>query len=297
MTRERSESGEKGKTMAKVWLITGSARGLGRSLAEAVLARGDQLVATARNPQSLSDLAESYGENVRNVTLDVKNREQAHGAVKAAIETFGRLDVVVNNAGYSNLVSIEESTEEEFRDQIETNLWGVINVTRAALPVLRTQRSGHIVQISSIGGRIGGTPGFGAYLAAKYGVEGFSEVLAQEVKPLGIHVLIVEPGAMPTDWAGSSMHITQPGEDYQASVGQLLQSWASMGKEESPQWSDLAKVAQVILRMVDEPEPPLRLLIGSDAVQLAIATDEAKLAETHKWQAVSVSTDFNATKG
>jgi NAD(P)-dependent dehydrogenase (short-subunit alcohol dehydrogenase family) len=284
--------------MSKVWLITGSARGLGRSLAEAVLAHGDRLVATARSPQRLWNLAERYGENVRTVTLDVRNREQAHGAVKVAVKAFGRLDVVVNNAGYSNLVSIEEATEEEFRDQLETDLWGVINVTRAALPVLRAQRSGHIVQISSIGGRIEGTPGFGAYLTAKYGVEGFSEVLAKEVNPLGIHVLIVEPGAMPTDWAGSSMHVTPPSEDYQASVGQLLENWTSAGKERSqeerPYGSDLAKVAQVIMRMVDEPEPPLRLLIGSDAVQFALATDEIRIKEMRKWQDMSVSTDFGA---
>lgn len=279
--------------MSKVWLITGSSRGLGRVLAEAVLAHGDQLVATARNPQSLADLVERYGKQVQTVALDVKDPQQAREAVTAAVETFGRLDVVVNNAGYANLVTIEESTEEEFRDQMETDLWGVINVTRAALPVLRTQRSGHIVQISSVGGRIG-TPGLGAYQAAKWGVEGFSEVLAKEVNPLGIHVLIVEPGGMPTDWGGSSMHITMPGEDYQASFGQLRQMLASIAREGRPRGSDPAKVAQVILDVLDEPEPPLRLLMGSDAFQIALATDEARLAETRKWQAVSVSTDFAA---
>ncbi len=160
--------------MSKVWLITGSSRGLGRSIAEAVLAHGDQLVATARNPQQLADLAERYGKNVLTVALDVKSREQANEAVKAAVETFGRLDVVVNNAGYGNIVTIEEATEEEFRDQIETDFWGVINVTRAALPVLRQQRSGHIIQISSIGGRVG-SPGLGAYQAAKWGIEGFQK--------------------------------------------------------------------------------------------------------------------------
>jgi NAD(P)-dependent dehydrogenase (short-subunit alcohol dehydrogenase family) len=276
--------------MSKVWLITGSARGLGRSLAEAVLAHGDQLVATARNPQRLTDLTERYGEHVRTVALDVKNPLQAREAVAAAVETFGRLDVVINNAGYGNLVSIEESTDDEFRDQIETDLWGVINVTRAALPILHKQRSGQIVQISSVGGRIG-TPGLGAYQTAKWGVEGFSEVLAKEVNPLGIHVLIVEPGGMPTDWAGSSMHITEPGEDYQASIGQLL-TMMSTGREGSPHGSDPEKVAQVILNVLDEPDPPLRLLIGSDAVQIALATDEAKLAEIRKWQAISLSTDY-----
>jgi NAD(P)-dependent dehydrogenase (short-subunit alcohol dehydrogenase family) len=278
--------------MSKVWLITGSSRGLGRSIAEAVLAHGDQLVATARNPQQLAELADRYGKNVLTVALDVKSREQANEAVNAAVETFGRLDVVVNNAGYGNIVTIEESTEEEFRDQIETDLWGVINVTRAALPVLRKQRSGHIIQISSIGGRTG-SPGLGAYQAAKWGIEGFSEVLAQEVKPLGIKVLIVEPGGMPTDWAGSSMHITAPGEAYQASLGQFLLMLKSM-QDSGLHGSDTAKVAQVLLNMVDEPNPPLRLLVGSAAVRIALATDEAKLAETRKWQAVSASTDYKA---
>jgi NAD(P)-dependent dehydrogenase (short-subunit alcohol dehydrogenase family) len=279
--------------MSKVWLITGSSRGLGRALAEVVLAHGDQLVAAARNPQSLVDLVERYGKQVHPVLLDVKDPQQAREAVTSAVETFGRLDVVVNNAGYANLVSIEEATEEEFRDQIETDLWGVIHVTRAALPVLRTQRSGHIVQISSVGGRIG-TPGLGAYQTSKWGIEGFSEVLAKEVNPLGIKVLIIEPGAMATDWAGSSMHITMPGEDYQPAFEPLLASRQAHGDNGSPHGSDPTKVAQVIVRMIDEPEPPLRLLMGSDAYQIALATDEARLAETRKWQAVSVSTDFAA---
>jgi NAD(P)-dependent dehydrogenase (short-subunit alcohol dehydrogenase family) len=280
--------------MAKVWLITGSARGLGRSIAEAVLAHGDQLVATARNPQQLNDLVQRYGSAVRAVALDVKNRAQADNAVKTAVDAFGRLDVLVNNAGYANIVSIEESTEEEFRDQLETDLWGVIHVTRAALPVMRKQRSGHIVQISSIGGRIG-TPGLGAYQTAKWGIEGFSEVLAKEVNPLGIKVLIVEPGGMPTDWAGSSMHISEPGADYQASIGQFLTNLRAggvrIGGRVISGAIDPAKVARVIINMIDEPNPPLRLLVGSDAVQIALATDEAKLAETRAWQGVSQSTD------
>src|SRR5260221_1656916 len=211
----QSSSARKGKQMPRVWLITGSARGLGRAIAEAVLAHGDRLVATARHPQQLADLTEREGANVLTLALDVRNPQQARDAVAAAVQTFGCLDVVVNNAGYANYVTIEEATDDEWRDQLETDLWGVIHVTRAALPVLRTQRSGHIIQISSVGGRLG-TPGLGAYQTAKWGVEGFSEVLAKEVSPLGIKVLIVEPGGMPTDWAGSSMHITEPGADYQA---------------------------------------------------------------------------------
>jgi NAD(P)-dependent dehydrogenase (short-subunit alcohol dehydrogenase family) len=276
--------------MSRVWLITGSSRGLGRAIAEAVLAHGDQLIATARKPEQLDDLRARYGDQVRTIALDVQKPGQARAAVQAAMASFGRLDVVVNNAGYGNIVAIEESTEEEFRDQLETNLWGVINVTRAALPVLRAQRSGHIFQISSIGGRIG-TPGLAAYQAAKWGVEGFSEVLAQEVAPLGVRVTIIEPGGMPTDWAGSSMHITAPGEDYQASVGSMLNMLKQMGA--MPAYgSDVAKVAQAILTVVDAPEPPLRLLVGSDALRMAIAIDERKLAETRRWQELSASTDI-----
>jgi NAD(P)-dependent dehydrogenase (short-subunit alcohol dehydrogenase family) len=280
--------------MAKVWLITGSSRGLGRALAEAVLAHGDQLVATARNPEVLADLAERYGTQVLCVALDVKKRVQAEAAVEAAVRTFGRLDVVVNNAGYANLVAIEEATEEEFRDQIETNLWGVINVTRAALPVLRQQRSGYFVQISSIGGRTAGA-GFGAYQTAKWGVEGFSETLAREVAPLGLRVLIVEPGAMPTNWAGSSMRITEPGADYQASVGELLTLWRTPSPE-PPRISDLAKITRVIISMVDEPNPPLHLLLGSDALEMALAADEARLVETRAWQTISASTDATSVQ-
>lgn len=274
--------------MSKVWLITGSARGLGRSIAEAVLEHGDQLVATARDTQQLADLVGHYGENVKAVALDVKDGEQARGAVKAAVETFGRLDVVVNNAGYGNVAAIEETTDDDFRDQIETNLWGVINVTRAALPMLRRQRSGQFIQISSVGGRVGGSAGLGAYQTAKWGVEGFSEVLAKEVAHLGIRVLIVEPGFMTTDWAGSSMHITEPGADYQEPIGQRIQM---MSQWDENSGSDPQKVAQAILKVLDEADPPLRLLMGSNALQLAIAKDESTLAEAHKWQAVSSSTD------
>ena len=275
--------------MSKVWLITGSGRGLGRTLAEAVLAHGDKLVATARNPQQLADLVTHYGEQIHPVALDVKSAEQAREAVAEAVKTYGRLDVVVNNAGYGNLVTIEESTEEEFRDQIETDLWGVINVTRAALPVMHQQRAGHIIQISSVGGRIG-TPGLGAYQAAKWGVEGFSEVLAKEVAPLGIKVLVVEPGGMPTDWAGSSMKITMPGGDYQPAFKELL-AMMSNRDPQTPRGSDPNKVAQVIIAMVDEPNPPFRLLLGSDAYGIALANDEAKMAEMQAWQTVSLSTD------
>src|SRR5258708_1594272 len=192
--------------MSQTWLITGSSRGLGRALAEAVLAEGHQLVATARKPEQLVGLVERYGSRVRVVALDVTDEAAARAAVKTAIDAFGRLDVVVNNAGYGDLAPIEDTSLEDFRAQIETNLFGVINVTKAALPVLRQQGSGHIIQLASVGGRVGPI-GRGAYAAAKFGVEGFSEVLAKEAGPLGGKVTIVEPGGFRTDFAAASTSI------------------------------------------------------------------------------------------
>ena len=183
--------------MSKVWLITGSSRGLGRALAEAVLAAGHELVATARDPSQLAALTERYGEQVRVVGLDVTNQRAAEDAVSVAAEAFGRLDVLANNAGYGNISPIEDTSLEEFRTQIETNLFGVINVTKAALPLMREQGTGHILQFSSIAGRMGPV-GRAPYAAAKWGVEGFSEVLSKEVGPLGVKVTIIEPGGFRT---------------------------------------------------------------------------------------------------
>jgi len=274
--------------MSKVWFITGSSRGLGRSLAEAVLAHGDLLVATARNPEQLGDLVSTYGEQMRAVALDVTNPEQVRTAIATAIGAFGRIDVVVNNAGYANVASIEETTEEDWRAQIETNLWGVINVTRAALPVLRKQRSGHFVQISSTGGRTG-VAGLGPYQTAKWAVEGFSEVLSREVAPLGIKVTLIEPGGFRTDWGGSSMAYTEPSEDYRSTVQSILDYHNQAGNEPG----DPAKAAQAIITIVNEANPPLRLLLGKGAVQLARWIDQAKLAETDRWEKLSSSTDFD----
>ncbi len=274
--------------MSKVWFITGSSRGLGRSLAEAVLAHGDLLVATARNPEQLGDLVSKYGEQMRAVALDVTNPEQVRTAIATAIDAFGRIDVVVNNAGYANVASIEETTEEDWRAQLETNLWGVINVTRAALPVLRKQRSGHFVQISSTGGRTG-VAGLGPYQTAKWAVEGFSEVLSREVAPLGIKVTLIEPGGFRTDWGGSSMSYTEPSEDYRSTVQFVLDYHNQAGNEPG----DPAKAAQAIITIVNEANPPLRLLLGKGAVQLARRIDQAKLAETDRWEKLSSSTDFD----
>ncbi|OAS15417.1 oxidoreductase [Paenibacillus oryzisoli] len=274
--------------MSKVWFITGSSRGFGRSLAEAVLAKGDKLVATARKPEQLADLAYRYGSQIHIVQLDVNRFEQAQAAIKAAFETFGRLDVLVNNAGYGNVSSIEETSMEDFRAQVETNLWGVINVTKAALPLLREQGNGHIIQFSSIGGRIG-APGLAPYQAAKWAVEGFSEVLAKEVNQLGIKVTLIEPGGFRTDWAGSSMQQVEPRDEYKNTVGYMMKYFReNTGKEKG----DPVKAAQAIITIVGEENPPLRLLLGSDAVELANAMDNGKLEETKRWEKLSRSTDF-----
>jgi NAD(P)-dependent dehydrogenase (short-subunit alcohol dehydrogenase family) len=207
--------------LTRTWLITGSARGFGREIAVAALEHGDNVVATARRPEQLRDLAGQYGRRVRTVALDVTDPAAAQEAVQVAVTDFGSLDVVVNNAGFAVSAAIEEMPADDFRAQIEANLFGVVNVTRAALPVLHSQGSGHIMQFSSIGGRVGGTPGMGGYQTAKFAVEGFSEVLNAEVKPLGISVTIIEPGAFRTDWGGSSMGTAPVGPDYEATVGQM----------------------------------------------------------------------------
>ncbi len=274
--------------MSKVWLITGSSRGLGLDLARAVLAAGDQLIATARNPAQLADLVAEYGDQVRAVALDVTDSGSARAAVAAAVTVFGRLDVVVNNAGYANVCSIEDVEEADFRAQVETNFFGVVNVTRAALPVLRGQGAGHIIQISSIGGRLG-SAGLSAYQASKWAVEGFSEVLAREVGPLGIRVTIVEPGGFRTDWAGSSMRVDPHNAAYDATVGTVN---AYRNKNDAAH-GDPAKGAQAILKLAALEQPPLRLLLGSDAVFLAGMVATARAAEDEKWRALSLTTDFD----
>jgi NAD(P)-dependent dehydrogenase (short-subunit alcohol dehydrogenase family) len=275
--------------MQKVWLITGSSRGLGRHLAEAVLAAGHRLVATARQPGQLAELAGRYGDQVRSVALDVTDPAAARAAVQAAVEAFGRLDVLVNNAGYGNIASIEDGSDEDFRAQLETNFFGVVNVSKAALPVLRGQGAGHIIQISSIGGRIG-TPGLAAYQSAKWAVEGFSEVLAKEVAPFGIKVSIVEPGGFRTDWAGSSMTVHPVSEAYQDSLGAMMKL---LGQYAGHERGDPAKGAQAILELAALKQPPLRLLLGSDAVHLAEQAAAQRAAEDAQWKALSLATDFD----
>jgi NAD(P)-dependent dehydrogenase (short-subunit alcohol dehydrogenase family) len=274
---------------SQVWLITGSSRGLGRALAEAVLAAGHKLVATARKSAQLTDLVRRYRDQVRAVTLDVTNESDAGDAITTAVEAFGRLDVLVNNAGYGDIGSIEDTTLADFRAQIETNLFGVIIVTKAAIPVMRKQGAGHIIQFSSIGGRVG-PPGRAAYAAAKWGVEGFSEVLAKEVGPLGIKVTIMEPGGFRTDFAGSSTKLNAGRPEYNSTVGAAARFQRGFN---GMQPGNPDKAAAVILQVAAMSEPPLRLLLGSDAFNAAEQNELSRIKADQKWRDLSLSTDFS----
>jgi NAD(P)-dependent dehydrogenase (short-subunit alcohol dehydrogenase family) len=277
-------------SMSKVWLITGSSRGMGRAIAEAVLAAGDQLVATARNPAQLSALVAKYGDQVRTVALDVTDEAAIAAAVQTALNAFGRLDVLVNNAGYGDVAPIEDTTLANFRAQIETNLFGVISLSKAVIPVMREQRSGHIFQFSSVGGRVGSV-GRAPYSAAKWGVEGFSEVLAKEVNPLGIKVTIVEPGGFRTDFAGSSTTLAAGRPEYDATVGQAARFQRDY---DGKQPGNPAQAAAAILLVAALDIPPLRLLLGSDAVRIVEAADRARTEADRMWRYLSVSTDFHS---
>ena len=272
----------------KVWLITGSTRGLGRALAEAVLSAGHKLVATGRDPGQLKSLVGRYGDQIRAVALDVTSEQAATGAVAEAIEAFGRLDVVANNAGYGDVCPIEDMSMTEFRAQIETNLFGVVHVTKAALPFMREQGRGHILQFSSVGGRMGPI-GRAAYAAAKWGVEGFSEVLSKEVGPLGVKVTIIEPGGFRTDFAGLSTSIREGRPEYDATVGKIARFQRDFNGKQP---GDPARAAAAVLRITGIDNPPLRLILGSDAFQAIEQNDLAKLNFDRQWKELSISTDF-----
>jgi NAD(P)-dependent dehydrogenase (short-subunit alcohol dehydrogenase family) len=280
-----------GKSMSQVWLITGSSRGLGRAFAEAALGAGRQVAATARKVEDLAELKNKYGDLVLPLVLDVTNETQAHQAVQATIRTFGKLDVLVNNAGYGNVAPVEDTTLEEFRAQIETNLFGVIILTKAVLPYFRQRGSGHIIQVTSIAGRIGPI-GRAPYAAAKWGVEGFSETLAKEVGPLGVKITIVEPGGFRTDFAGASTELREGRPEYDATVGKTARFQRDFNGKQP---GDPARAAAALLRLASAEEPPLRIVLGSDAYNSAEKNDLAKIELAKKWKDLSYSTDFPTT--
>ena len=274
--------------MSQVWLITGSSRGLGRAFAVAALEAGHRVTATARKIGDLAELPQKYSDRVLPLALDVTNEMQANDAVRTTIKTFGRLDVLVSNAGYGNVAPIEDTSLEEFRVQVETNLFGVIILTRAALPHFRERRSGHFIQVTSIAGRIGPI-GRAPYAAAKWGVEGFSETLAKEVAPFGVKVTIVEPGGFRTDFAGTSTSLREGGADYDETVGKTVRFQREYNGKQP---GDPARAAAALLRLTSEQDPPLRIVLGSDAYGAAEKNDLAKIELARKWKDLSISTDF-----
>ena len=267
----------------KIWFITGTSRGFGREWTIAALERGDRVAATARDTSTLDDLVVKYGDALLPLALDVTDRDADFAAVQRAHEHFGRLDVIVNNAGYGQFGFVEELSEAEFRDQLETNVFGAMWVTQAALPLLREQRSGHILQVSSIGG-ITAFAGIGAYHASKWALEGFSQALAQEVAGFGIHVTIVEPGGYATDWAGDSAKRTEPiaaYDDFRAQVDEDRKSRNSAGP------GDPTASAAAVLAIVDADQPPLRVFLGAAPLSIAKADYASRIETWEQWDDVS----------
>jgi NAD(P)-dependent dehydrogenase (short-subunit alcohol dehydrogenase family) len=275
--------------MAKIWLITGSGNGLGRDVAEAALAAGDSVVAGARRLEELAPLVAQYGDRVKPVTLEVRDEAAAKAAVQLAVDRFGRLDVLVNNAGYGQFAPFEQMSSEDFQAVVDTCFYGVVYTTRAAVPVMRKQKSGHIFQVSSVGGRIavaGNTP----YHAAKWAVGGFSDSLAMEVAPFGVKVCTLEPGGIRTNWARRA---GQNGPDllpeYEASVGSTLKILRGLeGRSEG----DPRKIADVIVQLANSEEVPSRLILGADAEKRVQQAESARASEAEKWRHLTVSTVF-----
>ncbi|MBK1837204.1 SDR family NAD(P)-dependent oxidoreductase [Azospirillum sp. YIM B02556] len=278
--------------MSKVWFITGSARGIGAEVAKAALAAGDRVVATGRNLDRLREIYADHGESVLPVVLDVADEAQAVTAVQAAVDRFGRIDVLVNNAGFGLLGRFEEIEAADIERQFATNVFGLFHVTRAVLPVMRRQRSGRILNLSSIGGVLG-FAGASVYCSTKYAVEGFSDSLALEAAPFGIHVTVVEPGFFRTDFLdGSSVRYGgRRIEDYAAHSAELRSTYDGYSRKQP---GDPVKLAAIMVELAGTAEPPRHFLAGSDAVEMATGAIERRGAEIAAWRDRSKSTDFAA---
>src|SRR5579875_2514847 len=280
----------------RIWFITGASRGLGRSFAQAALAAGDRVAATARDTSSLEELVGDHGDAILPLELDVTDHDACFAAVGRAHEHFGRLDVVVNNAGYGMSGAIEELTEEQARRQIEVNVFGALWVTQAALPILREQRSGWIVQVSSIGG-LAAFPLTGIYHASKWALEGFSESLRQEIAPFGVRVLMVEPSGFRTDWAGSSMDRAEPIAAYDE-IEAIAERRAAQREENNGRQAgnpDLA--ARALLETLDRDDPPFRLLLGNVAFDVAVDRYESRLREFRAGEQTARGADDRSRRG
>lgn len=275
---------------AKVWLITGSSTGFGRSLAEAVLKHGDRVIATARKPEQLADLVQQFPETAKAIRLDVTNPQEVRDAINAAVAAFGRIDVLVNNAGYGAMGAIEEVSDAAVRRQFETNVFGALDMMRAVLPVMRQQRQGHILNLSSVGGFVG-FGGTGIYCSTKFALEGLSEALAKEVADLGIKVTIVEPGAFRTDFNGRSLAVPENLiEDYAPITGEFLK-WLEQMDGNQP--GDPDKAAAAMIQVVESDNPPLRLALGADAVGVIDEKLQSVKAELDAWKEVAVNTAYD----
>jgi NAD(P)-dependent dehydrogenase (short-subunit alcohol dehydrogenase family) len=275
--------------MSKVWLITGSGNGLGRDIAEAALAVGDSVVAGARRTEELAPLVMQYGERVKPVKLEVRDEAAAKAAVQLAVNTFGRLDVLVNNAGYGQFAPFEQMSAEDFQAIVDTCFYGTVYTTRAAVPMMRKQKGGHIFQVSSVGGRIavaGNTP----YHAAKWAVGGFSDSVAMEVAPFGVKICTLEPGGIRTNWARRAVQ-NAPGllPEYEATVGSFLKILRGLERRAE---GDPRKIADVILRLANSDEVPMRLILGVDAEKQVQQAESARASEAEKWRHLTVSTVF-----
>jgi NAD(P)-dependent dehydrogenase (short-subunit alcohol dehydrogenase family) len=275
--------------MKQVWFITGSSRGFGRALVRAALEAGDLVAATARHPEQLADLSAEYGDSIHPIALDVTDPAAAASAIAAAHGHFGCLDVIVNNAGYANVSPIETTSDTDFRAQFETNFWGVYNVSKAVIPMLREQGGGLIMQFSSVGGRVGGSPGIASYQAAKFAIDGFSRVLQAETAPFGVKVIVVEPSGFKTDWAGSSMIIRDIPETYAETVGAVN---AQLRQNPDGPAGDPVRAAEILVQVAKRRDIPYHLPLGATAAEWSIRLDEQLLAEDRKWRAVSRSADF-----
>ncbi|MCW2515900.1 MAG: oxidoreductase [Mycobacterium sp.] len=274
--------------MERIWFVTGSSRGFGRELVKAALAAGDAVAATARRPGQLDDLVAAHGDRILPLALDVTNASAVAAAVAATRERFGRIDVVVNNAGYANVAPIETGDDEDFRAQFETNFWGVYHVSKAVIPVLREQKGGLIIQFSSMGGRVGGSAGIASYQAAKFAIDGFSRVLQTETAPFGVKVLVVEPSGFATDWAGPSMTVGEVPDVYADTVGGMTR----VRQSEAVSAGDPARAAEILVRMSRRNDVPYHLPLGVNAAEGSIRLDERLLADDLKWRPVSRSADF-----
>ena len=270
--------------MSKTWFITGASRGFGREWTIAALERGDTVAATARDTATLDDLVQQFGDKILPLRLDVTDRDAVFTAVKDAHDRFGRLDVVVNNAGYGQFGMVEEISEQEAREQIETNVFGALWVTQAVLPYLREQGSGHILQVSSIGG-ISAFPNIGIYNASKWALEGFSQSLAAEVADFGIKVTIIEPGAYSTDWGGASARHAAADPAYDA----FREKAAEQRKARAGNPGDPVATREAVLQVVDAENPPLRIFFGEGPLAIATKDYESRLATWREWQPVSVA--------